>query len=90
MDDEKVAKLSSIILASKEATGKMRMLLDVLHSEAVTSADCRTVLSAVAGQLSECSMASRLNRLLALLIFSEPNLSATCRGFSWPLLDSSS
>ena len=62
-DDEKVAKLSEFILASKEATGKIRMLLDIFHSDAVNSEKCRTVLAAVAGQLSECNVASRLIEL---------------------------
>jgi hypothetical protein len=35
------------------------MLLDILHSDAVNSLDCRTVLEAVAGQLTECNIASR-------------------------------
>ncbi len=59
IDDSDVIKLTEIILASKEATGKIRMLLDILHSDSVTSSDCRNILSAVAGQLSECSVATR-------------------------------
>jgi hypothetical protein len=59
IDEEKVSKLSEIILASKEATGKIRMLMDVFHCENVSADDCRTILTAVASQLAECSVATR-------------------------------
>ena len=64
IEDSDVIKLTEIILASKEATGKIRMLLDILHSDSVTSPDCRNILSAVAGQLSECSVATRYEKSL--------------------------
>jgi hypothetical protein len=57
--EDKLNKISDLILASKDVSAKLLMVLDLFQCGNCSSSDCRKILGTLGEQLAECPAGKR-------------------------------
>jgi len=57
--ENKITKITDLILASKDVSTKLLMVIDLFQSEICPSASCREIIEKMREQLIECPAAKR-------------------------------